>query len=169
MFSGLIRSRAKKPLLRIDDRLIHGQVVVGWGERLGFRKIMLAHDKSAEDEMLRALYKSLMPPEIEGFVISLEETIKFFREEPPRSKTLIVTGTAADAFTLLKCGLEVEAVVVGGLHHRAGCRELLSYIFLDKERCRDLKKLLRMGIKLFCQDLPDNASLPLTEKLLISE
>ncbi len=166
MYSGILKSGAKKPVLRIDDRLIHGQVVVGWGERLGFRRIILAHNESAENEDLRQLYRSLMPPEINGLILSLENTIKYLSETELHGKTMIVTETVEDALTLVKSGLEVENIVIGGLHHRPGSREILPYVFLDSERCHKLRELLKLDYNIVCQDLPDNTPLIVNEKTL---
>jgi len=164
--SGILKSGTKKPVLRIDDRLIHGQVVVGWGERLGFRRIILAHNESAENEDIRQLYFSLMPPEINGLILSLEDTIKYLQETELHGKTMIVTETVEDAIFLVKSGLEVESIVIGGLHHRPGSRELLPYVFIDSERCSRLRELLKFDRNVVCQDLPDNTPLTVNEKVL---
>ena len=166
MQSGLLKNGSKKPVLRIDDRLIHGQVVVGWGERLGFRRIILAHDESAENEDLKQLYLSLMPPEINGFILSIENTAKYLSEVEILSKTMIITETINDSLKLIKLGLEVESIIIGGLHHRPGSRELLSYVFIDEERTREISKLLKLGIKVNCQDLPDNTPFIINDKTL---
>lgn len=149
-------------MLRIDDRLIHGQVAFGWGHRLGLRRLILANDGAADDESLREVYLSLIPPEIEGLVLSLDETIEYFRKHPDCRKVMVVVDSPNDALTLVRGGLRLEKAVIGGLHHRKGCREILPYVFLDDEDFRQLRELKELGVALFCQDLPTSAARELT-------
>jgi len=166
LYSGIFKNHRRLPMLRIDDRLIHGQVIVGWGQRLGIHRMVLAHNASVEDEAIRQLYNSIIPPEIEGSVRTLDDTIEYFQNTDIKGKTLIIVESPRDALYLLKNGLEVESVNVGGLHYSAGCEELLSYVFIDKTRQSELLEIIGAGVKVFCQDLPDNPHLNLTEKTL---
>jgi len=133
---------------------------------LGIHRIVLAHDASVSDEAIRHLYNSIIPPEIEGSVITLDETIEFFRENVVKGKTMIIVESPEDALYLLNNGLEVESVNVGGLHHSAGCEELLSYVYINRNRQEKLLEIIAKGVKVFCQDLPDNPILNLTDKTL---
>jgi len=128
--------------------------------------MVLAHDASVNDEAVRSLYDSIIPPEIEGEVKTLDQTLEFFRNEISGKKTMVITESSRDALYLLKSGLEVEAVVVGGLHFRAGAIELLSYVFIDRQRKEELLEIVRTNVKIFCQDLPGSPVLTLNEKNL---
>jgi mannose/fructose/N-acetylgalactosamine-specific phosphotransferase system component IIB len=163
----IFKQRAYKPVLRIDDRLVHGQVVVGWAERLGFQRIILANDQIAQNQELSQLYKSLAPAGMEGAVFSLSDTVTYFSQPSDmKGKSMVIVENPAEALNLLNSGLLVSEVIIGGLHHRNGCRELLPYVFLDPGQCAELKEIINLGIKVYCQDLPDNPPLAITEKIL---
>ncbi|NQS99268.1 MAG: PTS sugar transporter subunit IIB [candidate division Zixibacteria bacterium] len=153
-------------IIRIDDRLIHGQVIVGWGDKLSLYRIILANDEAADDESLSDLYKSLMPPEIDGYVFSLSDAVKFLKHNPSDGRTMLVVGNPKDALTLMKSGLKTDRIIIGGLHHRNGAQKILSYLFLDDERRDELMKLMKMKIPLICQDLPGNPPFKISEQLL---
>jgi len=154
------------PIIRVDDRLIHGQVVVGWGEKLQLQRMVLASDSVAWDEMLVELYSSLIPPEIEGAILPIKDTVNYLRSRPFSGMQMIVTENADDAVRLLEAGLKVSKVIIGGMHYIEGCKRLLSYVFVNQERVEALKKLMAFGIAVECQDLPGNPAYKLTEKLL---
>jgi PTS system mannose-specific IIB component len=161
-----IRKKPKSPLLRIDDRLIHGQVIVGWGNRLGLRKIILANDKASADSMRKNLYLSLMPPEIEGEVLNLKAMAHYIQDIPLDGLTMIVVENLSDALSLIEMGFKVDRITIGGLHHKDGCEKFLSYVFLNDERKKDLKKLLDLKVSIICQDLPTNSKYQIDEKVL---
>ena len=166
MLTRIFKRKRLSIILRIDDRLIHGQVVVGWGCKLGLRRIILSNNKAAGDDMLNTLYKSLMPPEIDGFVFSISDTISFLKKNVDEGKTMLVVETPADAITLLDNGLKAEKIVIGGLHHRQGASKVLSYLYLDDERRHELLSLMKVKVPLICQDLPGNPPFKISEQLL---
>jgi PTS system mannose-specific IIB component len=158
------QKKSPLPILRIDDRLIHGQVVVGWGNKLGLHGLVLANDTTAKDEMMKELYLSLMPPEIEGYVCTIQDTEKLVKSL--KGTTMIVVENPSDALKLVQNGLKVEQIVIGGLHDHPGCRRIISYVFLDQKLCEEIQQLLNTGIPLACQDLPTNPAFKISEKLL---
>lgn len=166
LFWQIFKKKYAPLIIRIDDRLIHGQVIVGWGDKLGLYRIILANDEAANNESLSELYKSLMPPEIDGYVFSLSDTVKFLRQNPSDGRTMLVVGSPKDTLDLLKFGLKADRVIIGGLHNRSGAKKILSYFFLDDKQREELIKLLKMKIPLICQDLPNNPPFKISEQLL---
>ena len=154
------------PILRIDDRLIHGQVAYGWGMRMNLRKIIMASDKAAADRQLKELYQSLIPPEIEGKVLSLQETLDFVRERTDLQKIMIVVELPDDAVKLIEGGLKTNKIIIGGLHHREGCKAVLPYVYLNEDFAKSLQMLREQGLKIVCQDLPTSSEKELTDKHL---
>ena len=63
-------------LFRIDDRLIHGQVVVGWGQPLDLGFIVLVDDEVASSDWEQELYRMGVPPEMEVYFHTVDEAIE---------------------------------------------------------------------------------------------
>ena len=97
--------------LRIDNRLIHGQVAVTWMNNIGADKIIVCNDKVAADP----IQKMALPMAARGntvYVLSIAETIKYAQDNP-KETMFIICKFPSDALEVLKSGLEVERVNVG--------------------------------------------------------
>jgi mannose/fructose/N-acetylgalactosamine-specific phosphotransferase system component IIB len=141
-------------LYRIDDRLIHGQVVVGWGQPLNVGFIVLVDDMVAASEWEQDLYRMGVPPEMEVFFHSAADAIAAlpkYRADP--RKGILLTGDIATMRQLVD-GAGVTAVNVGGIHSRAGRIQRMRYVFLTHEEEQDLRDLAAHGATVTAQDVP---------------
>ena len=153
-------------LYRIDDRLIHGQVVVGWGQPHDIRFLVLVDDLVASSEWEKDLYRMAVPPEME---IRFADVHSAIRDHPtyaadPRPGILI----AGEISVMRRLVLGVKAigsVNLGGIHHRAGRKEKLRYIFLTPEEERELLAIEAAGVEVTAQDVPGARAVPLAEVL----
>ena len=81
-------------LHRIDDRLIHGQVVVGWGQPLELRFLVLVDDEVAASEWEQELYRMGVPPDMRVEFVSVAQAIeRAISAKRPRTRYR-VTGSA---------------------------------------------------------------------------
>ncbi|MBR5341650.1 MAG: PTS sugar transporter subunit IIB [Erysipelotrichaceae bacterium] len=97
--------------LRIDNRLIHGQVAVTWMNSIGADKIIVCNDKVAADP----IQKMALPMAARGntvYVFSIDETIKYAQEHPDETM-FVICKFPSDALAILESGLEVQDVNVG--------------------------------------------------------
>jgi PTS system mannose-specific IIB component len=142
-------------LARIDDRLIHGQVTVGWSERLQPDRIVLADNAIAADPWQSRVYASTVPPPIAVSVESVAKTAARLRADASRDERIILlTGSPAEMVDLVRSGASLPRVNVGGLHYSAGKREMLPYVFLDQHDLAALRRLRELDIELFAQQVP---------------
>lgn len=152
-------------LNRIDDRLIHGQVVVGWGQPLGVKFIVLVDDAVAESDWEQELYRMGVPPEMEVRFHSADEAARLldgYRTEPRPG--ILLTGDIATMQRLVDHG-GVRDVNVGGIHHRAGRTQHLRYVFLTADEQASLRALAARGAVVTAQDVPAARAVPLEELL----
>ena len=153
-------------LYRIDDRLIHGQVVVGWGQPLNIRFLVLVDDLVAGSDWEQDLYRMAVPPEME---VIFNDVATAIREHPryagdPRPG-LILTGDIGSMHRLVKGVKAIGNVNLGGIHHRAGRSEKLRYVFLTPEEENQLRELEAAGVEVTAQDVPSSRAVPLPEVL----
>jgi PTS system mannose-specific IIB component/fructoselysine and glucoselysine-specific PTS system IIB component len=155
-------------LHRIDDRLIHGQVVVGWGQPLDIRFIVLANDEVAGSEWEQELYRMGTPPEMDVYFHSVDDAARAIPtyEGDPRPGILL-TGDIPSMLRLVKQA-GIREVNVGGVHHRADRRQRLRYVFLSPEEERLLREIADAGAAVTAQDVPATHPVELNE-LLASE
>lgn len=156
-------------LNRIDDRLIHGQVVVGWGQPLGVKFIVLVDDAVAESDWEQELYRMGVPPEMEVRFHSADEAARLldgYRTEPRPG--ILLTGDIATMQRLVDHA-GVRDVNVGGIHHRAGRTQHLRYVFLTAAEQASLRALAAAGAVVTAQDVPAARAVPLEELLSLRE
>ena len=130
-------------LFRVDERLIHGQVVVAWGSHLHPDTIIVVDDALADSEWEQELYSLGLPPGITAQFESVDaarEALTGWRDG--RERIVLLTRDVATMLRLGRGGLLRDADVnIGGIHHAPGRREVLPYVFLsgtDTTRLRDL-------------------------------
>jgi len=153
-------------LYRIDDRLIHGQVVVGWGQPLNIRFLVLVDDMVAGSDWEKDLYRMAVPPEMEIIFNDVQTAI---RDHPryasdPRPG-LLLTGDIDSMYRLVKGVKAIGSVNLGGIHHRAGRSEKLRYIFLTPAEENELREIEAAGVEVTAQDVPSSRAVPLPEVL----
>jgi mannose/fructose/N-acetylgalactosamine-specific phosphotransferase system component IIB len=154
-------------LLRVDERLIHGQVVVGWGGPLHADRIVVVDDDIAASPWEQELYVLGVPPEMEASFASVDEArrqLPDWRGGPARVIALVRdVGTAARlAEGGLLDGVEVN---LGGIHHAAGRRAVLPYLHLGDGDDDALRRMAAAGAKVSARDLPASRRVSLEELL----
>lgn len=143
-------------LIRIDERLIHGQVVIGWASQLRPDRYVVVDDELAESGWEQDLYR-LGAGGVDVLFPSCSEArsrVGEWRAAPER--TILLTRDVATMRRLAAGGtLEGEAVVVGGVHHAPGRAEALTYVHLNEKEMGDLEAIAATGVEVSARDLPD--------------
>jgi mannose/fructose/N-acetylgalactosamine-specific phosphotransferase system component IIB len=154
-------------LYRIDDRLIHGQVVVGWGQPLELRFIVLVDDDVATSDWEQELYRMGVPPEMSVHFHTVEDAAarlaEFNRSAQPG---MLLVGDIGTMQRLVSAaGGQIRAVNVGGVHHSPGRTGRLRYVFLTGAEEDGLKAIEGLGAEVTAQDVPAARAVPLAELL----
>jgi mannose/fructose/N-acetylgalactosamine-specific phosphotransferase system component IIB len=144
-------------LARIDDRLIHGQVVLGWVPVVKPDRIVVACNRVAASDWERRFYASCVPPEVRTSFFSVDEAAQQIASAPyQQEQLLLLFESAEDVWKLVNAGIALKEVNVGGLHYREGSIELLPFVFVTPEERSFLRELVKRGITLSAQDVPSN-------------
>jgi PTS system mannose-specific IIB component/fructoselysine and glucoselysine-specific PTS system IIB component len=150
-------------LCRVDDRLVHGQVVIGWGRPLGVDLIILVDDQVAGNPWEQELYRMGVSPELEVRFVSLADAIARLREWDTNGRRgLLLTGELETMAALHDAApTVVHRINLGGVHHRPGRRERLPYLYLTDQELQRLRRLEASGAVITAQDLPTAPPVPL--------
>jgi PTS system mannose-specific IIB component/fructoselysine and glucoselysine-specific PTS system IIB component len=143
-------------LCRIDDRLIHGQVVIGWGRAMGIDLIILVDDQVAASDWEQELYRMAVAPEIEVRFVTMADAARQMSEWQSNGKRgLVLTGDLETMAALRVSSPDVvQRINLGGIHYRAGRRERLPFIYLTDQELGTLQALEAGGAVITAQDLP---------------
>jgi len=152
-------------LYRIDDRLIHGQVVVGWGQPLDLKFIVLVDDTVAESDWEQELYRMGVPPEMEVRFHTASAAIPElpkYRDDPRPG--LLLTGDIATMRVLVE-GAGVDTINIGGIHSKPGRVQRMRYVFLTPDEEQQLRDLASRGVTITAQDVPGARPISLDDLL----
>ncbi|MDP3544048.1 MAG: PTS sugar transporter subunit IIB [Elusimicrobiota bacterium] len=153
-------------LLRVDDRLIHGQVVEGWVPFLKVDLVVVVSDAAAADEIQTALMKMALPPSVGLLVLPVGEAAASLRSpQLARRSSLVLVPGPAEALALVEKGVAVDRINVGGLHYTVGKVQLGRALFLDEKDRLALRALAAKGVRLEGRALPGDAEEDLTAAL----
>lgn len=152
-------------LHRIDDRLIHGQVVVGWGQPLDVGFIVLVDDGVAGSEWEQELYRMGVPPEMDVYFVTVEDALtQLPRYQKDPRHGILLTGDIQTMRRLVD-GAGISSVNLGGIHHRAGRTQRLRYVFLSADEENALREIATHGVSVSAQDVPGARPIPLDDLL----
>ncbi|MDD5627690.1 MAG: PTS sugar transporter subunit IIB [Elusimicrobia bacterium] len=152
-------------LLRIDDRLVHGQVVIGWIPHLKAQVVVVACDAAAADPTQTMLMEMAMPDGVSLLVLPVDQAAARLLDPNDARRALVLVPGPREALRLLEGGLVCAAVNVGGLHYTAGRVQLGKAIFLDDQDREALSAISRRGAALEGRALPADQALDIVELL----
>jgi mannose/fructose/N-acetylgalactosamine-specific phosphotransferase system component IIB len=151
-------------VVRVDDRLIHGQVVVGWGQPLGLGFIVLVDDKVRGSGWEQDLYRMGVPPGVETVFASVDEAARHYDDWVKDTRVgLLLTGDIDTMIALVAKVPLLRRVTLGGIHHKPGRIERLRYVYLTDEELAKLRGLVVHGVDVVAQDVPTARAVPLAE------
>ncbi|MEG1301692.1 MAG: PTS sugar transporter subunit IIB [Erysipelotrichaceae bacterium] len=147
--------------VRIDDRLLHGQVCAFWTNTLKLTRIMVANDAVAVDEMQKSVLRMAAPTGIRTSLISLETAAQnILAGKYQGQKVLLILKTPEDALRLIKLGLPITEINVGNMANRPNTTQYKRSISLTDKEYDQFMELHEKGIRLTARMIPED---PATE------
>lgn len=150
-------------LCRIDDRLIHGQVTVGWSRFLDIQKIVVISDELANDEM-QTSFLAMAVPENAAFAIGTVADIAERLKEPeftaPRT-CLLAASPREFRSLIIDHGADLREINIGGQRYVGGQHQVCDGIHLTDEALSDLRALHAYGVAVEVRIIPSHTKQPL--------
>ena len=141
-------------LERVDDRLVHGQVVVAWGARLRPKRIWVVDDAASPWE--RDLLAGAAPG-IEVKVVTAAEAVDLYaKEHAAAGGAFLLLRDLATALRVVESGAAIRSLNLGGLHYAPGKTKVNEYIYLDDADRATARRLRACGVTLEVQDVPSS-------------
>src|SRR3989475_12247407 len=129
-------------LYRIDDRLIHGQVVVGWGQPLHVSFIVLVDDEVSSSDWEQDLYRMGVPPQIEVIFASVDQAAQLFSTWQADERVgILLVGDIDTAVGLAAPVPQGRPVNVGGGHSPPRPEERVGFVFFNQQSARQRRDL----------------------------
>jgi len=149
-------------LSRIDDRLIHGQVVEGWVNFLKATCILVADDTVASNTLQRSIMELSVPQGLKVFIGRVEEVCEqLLAKTLDAERTILLFSNPSDVLRAIKDGLECRVINIGGMHYVPGKRKLIDVLAVNDKDLEALKEIAARGIKIDVQAVPTQRPRPL--------
>jgi PTS system mannose-specific IIB component len=178
-------------LVRIDDRLIHGQVVVKWLRHLDCNEVLIVDDEVWRDDDLKSVLGLATPRGIHMAVLSVDEAFRVIgglhaSDDCPElensaaswvggvgatsgRRVLVLVKRPRTALALLESGLEFRELNVGGVAAREGATRVYRSISVTPEQLEILRRVSSRGVRVYFQTVPEERALELSEVVPVAE
>ena len=143
-------------LARVDDRLIHGEVVSVWTPTLSVNHIVVADDGVAADAFNKRVVKALAPDGVKVNVYSIEKAAEKLQGEPKAGeKMMILTKSPISYLRLVEKGVDIKEVNLGGMGLRGERKTFIKNVACDEEEVEAIRKLMARGVRVYYQLVPE--------------
>lgn len=150
-------------LVRIDERLIHGQVVAVWLRALGADRIVIVDDPTARDEFLREVLVLAAPPGVPVEVLDVADGARRCTElAAGPDRTIVLLRSPKAALALRQAGVPLDVLNLGGLGAGPGRSRLYKTISASRDELADLRALEALGTRVEIQIVADDRPIPLS-------
>ena len=151
-------------LVRVDNRLVHGQVLEAWLPALDAQAILVVDDEAANNALARSAMALAIPPRVAFQVLRLAAAIELLRpggKGPPGARALVLLREVRDAVALHAGGVALSKLNLGNVHFAAGRRQASPSVFLSLEEVRALQALEAAGTAVEIRAVPAETPIPL--------
>lgn len=153
--------------VRVDDRLIHGQVAIYWCNGLQASRVLVANDEMYSNELQKAALRLVVPTGLSSSMLSIQKAEDNLSEgKYAGQRVLLVVRRIEDLVELINKGVEFDAVNIGNLPAREGTRLIKKSINMTPGEMELVKKLnIEFGIRFTGKQVPDNSDEDLMQLL----
>lgn len=141
--------------VRIDNRLVHGQVVVTWLQAEQADTIVVANDVIAGDEFQKTMLLAVKPPSVNELILSVDEALAWVKDPANAGRQVfLLVKEPADALRLHRGGLGVKTMNVGNMAFAAGSKRVTRTVFVTSRDIEAFKALHDEGVELTARMMP---------------
>ena len=143
--------------IRIDERLIHGQVATVWAHTVAASRIIVIDDEVVKDDLQKQLLKMACPNGVKLSILSTGKAAENLQANKyDGDKVFIIVKAPETLLGLWDLGFKFESVNIGNMSGREGTRQLKKAVCVTEKNVETLKELDRRGVKLWAQMVPSD-------------
>lgn len=153
-------------LLRVDHRLLHGQVAFSWTQYVGADCILIANDSVPNDELRKTTIKLAKPPAVKLVIKNINDSIEAIKSGvTDKYHLFIVVESVEDAWRLASAVDGIKSINLGGIKAKEGARNISKSINLLPDEIEKLTQLVGTGIEIEIRQVPNDRKQLLAESL----
>lgn len=144
-------------LLRVDHRLLHGQVAFSWTQYVGADCILIANDNVPEDELRKTTIKLAKPPSVKLVIKNIDDAIEAIKSGVTDKYNLfIVVESVNDAWRIASAVEGIKSINLGGIKAKEGSKNISKAINLLPEEIEQLQQLVGKGVEVEIRQVPND-------------
>lgn len=143
---------------RIDDRLIHGQVMTAWVHETKANEIVIIDNEVAQDDFLKMIMTSSAPAGIKVLIMSEETAIDYLTQEADGNKLIVLAKNPAVIKNIIAGGVKIDKLNVGGMGARKDRSQLYRNISVSDDERNCFKEIIQGGTAVYVQVIPEEKS-----------
>lgn len=143
--------------VRVDHRLLHGQVAMAWNQVLGSDCILIANDSVQNDEIRKTGIKLAKPANTKLVIKNMDDSVTALNSGvTDKYKLFIVVESVADAYKLCKETGLIKGITLGGVKSREGTRQISKAVFTTHDEEKLLKEIINDGVAVEIRQVPSD-------------
>lgn len=154
------------PIYRVDNRLVHGQIIATWMPRHRLGQFLVANDQVPGNSLQMTMFKMCIPPSAAFEALPIDKAAGWLNDKRyGKARTMVLLETVQDAARLFAAGHPFAALNIGNVHHAPGRTPVTPAVYLGDDELSVLGELARRGMRIEVQSLPDDPPIDLSAKL----
>ncbi len=155
----------KVNLARVDERLIHGQVMTAWVKKAWIKKIMLIDDEIAKDDFMKEVLAMSAPAGVKVEVCTAVNAAQLLNEDSSDESTMLLFKDLKHVELLTKAGYKLKELDIGNIGSAADRKSITREVYVSDAEKKIMVDLIREGVNVYIQKLPQNSPIDVSTKL----
>jgi mannose/fructose/N-acetylgalactosamine-specific phosphotransferase system component IIB len=147
-------------VVRIDERLVHGQVAYTWTVEYGIDRIVVVDDKAVNNQVQKMVLSLAVPPQKRFSLLETKRAIGLLKKIS-NEKVFLVVKSPKTILDLIKGGVEIKSINVGGMYYVPGRKKISKTVYINEEDRQVFLQLKDLGVKAEIRTAPKDKSLNL--------
>lgn len=150
-------------LARVDNRLVHGQILSAWMPSLGADTLVVLDDEAARNTLVRSAMAIAIPPDVSFEVVPVAHALEALARVPAAARAIVLVRDVTDATRAVAAGLVIDRLTLGNIHFSHGRHPVSQAVYLSPDEVGALEQLEAAGVAVELRTLPRDAPVPLAE------
>lgn len=154
------------PIYRVDNRLVHGQIISTWMPKHRLQKFLVASDSVPGNTLQMTMFRMCVPGDASFEALPVDQAAEWLNHKRyGKARTMVLLETVQDAARLFAAGHPFPALNIGNVHHAPGRTQITPAVYLGDDELKLLSDLARRGMRIEVRSLPDEPPLDLSARL----
>lgn len=141
-------------MVRVDDRLLHGQIICSWVPHIKADALVVASDEAARDSLVTDIISSCGHKGLSVCVKSIKDAVAHVNSGECGARAILILGDLKDAMAVYEEGFRFATLNLGNIHHEEDGREITPSVIINRDDEEIIKRLESLGVKMDIRDVP---------------